>query len=39
MEFPSFQFWEYFKAFPLRNQVGEVKIYSWKIIGENACEI
>lgn len=39
MEFPYFQFWENSKAFPLRNHLGEVKIYSWKITGENACEI
>ena len=39
MEFPSCQFWIYSKEFPPRNHLGEVKIYSWKIIGENACEM
>lgn len=39
MEFPSCQFWDYPKTFPLRNHLGEVKIYFWKMIGEDACEM
>lgn len=36
MELLSCQFWDYPKHFLIS---GKWKIYSWKIIGENACEM